>query len=109
MAQGTVGTFKGHGAISVKEGDTITLDNFYDETNILRMARGVRIKDEFGNETPIRGARVTITTTGLTGNTSPLDNVPAIWQEGITTYFDDTMTFKFHDPCIINFGEEKII
>ena len=109
MAQGTIGTIKAHGAIGMKAGDSLTIANLYNETNILRMARGVRITDEEGNNTPIRGARVTITCTGLTGNATPLPNVPAIWAEGITTYFDSTQTFTFQDPCIINFGEEVII
>lgn len=108
MAQGTISTFKCLGSYYFKKGDTLTSANLPAGTNILRLAQGVRITDETGVNTPLRGARVTITITGITPAVNPLPLVPSVWVEGITTYFDTNHTFEFHEPCIVNFGIEVI-
>jgi hypothetical protein len=109
MAQGTVSTFECWGSYYFKKGDTLTASNLPSGANILRLALGVRITDEMGQNTPLRGARVTISISGITPPITPLPIVPSIWLEGITTYFNANHVFEFHENCVVNFGKEVII
>lgn len=105
MARTKTESYIAYGGIEVKKGQSYNTDNFPAETTMVRLMRGVRIKDEYGKDTPLRGIRVKITTTGLTAATTPLANVPTIWYEGEIAIFDDNTTVDVYDNGLITYGE----
>lgn len=98
--------FTPYGALNVKKGSSYTHNNITSDADLVYLCRGVRITDEFGNETNIRGVRMTITITGLATPIAPLDNVPFIWKEGDIFTFHTNGTYLFHDDGIVGYGKK---
>ena len=101
--------FTAHRTINVKKDTSYTKDNANAESTVVRIARGVKITDEDGNKTPIRGLRVKIEVSGLTAPVTPLPNVPAVWKEGDYQKFHANGTYTFYDDGIIEIGEYTTI
>ncbi len=102
MAQNTI--YKPFGSIEVFPDTSYTAANIPASANITILQRGVRILDENGSTTPIRGVRVSITPTGVVAATSPLPSVPFIWRENDEIRFDAAFNYKFYDRGIVAFG-----
>lgn len=101
MAQFTI--LQGMGALEVFPDTEYTSANVPASATAVHCQRGVRITDEDGNNTPLRGLRMTITHNAVAA-TSPLPNVPYIWLEGTEMRFASGYTYKFHDRGIVGFG-----
>jgi len=93
------------GGLRVESDTEYTKDNVPAEVTAIRVARGVRITDELGSKTSIRGLRVVVTVSGLTDAITPLPNVPVIMYEGEIYKFSSNGTYKFLDSGIIDYGE----
>lgn len=96
------------GAMKAEANETYTTENISSAADTVVLVRGVRIVDENGKETPIRGARVNITNTE-TDATVPVPNVPFIWVEGFEMGFKAGYTYSFLDSCIIGFGIKTVV
>lgn len=92
------------GGLQVKADSSYTKDNVPATTNVVVLTRGVRIYDEAGNKTPLRGVRVLIEVTGLTAAVNPLDNVPQVWLEGEELTFHTNGTYTFFDDGLVMYG-----
>lgn len=101
MAQFTI--LQGMGALEVFPDSDYTSANVPASATAVHCQRGVRIIDEEGNNTPLRGLRVIITHNAIAA-TSPLPNVPYIWLEGAELRFATGYTYKFLDRGIIGYG-----
>ena len=101
--------FTPYGGINVKVDTTYDYTNVPAEADIVKLTRGQRIKDEFGNDTKIRGVRVLITTSGLTQGANPIDNVPIVWHEGDAITFSPDGVYKFLDDGIIAYGKKAVV
>ena len=96
--------FTAYGGLRVKQGETYDYTNVPAECNAVLLTRGVRITDETGSKTSIRGVRVRIVTTGLTAPSVPLDNVPIVWQEGEYMIFSGDSIYTFMDDGLVAYG-----
>ena len=96
------------GSLEVSPDTSYTASNITSAANVVRLLRGVRITDENGNNTPIRGVRMVITNNEAAA-TSPVPNVPFIWYEGDFLYFDPDYTYKFIDYGIVGYGIEVAV
>jgi len=103
MAQNLI--YTSLGGLRVVADTEYSKDNVPAETTVIRVARGVRITDELGSKTSIRGLRVVITISGLTAPDVPLPNVPVIMYEGEIYKFSTDGTYRFLDSGIIDYGE----
>lgn len=101
MAQVTI--LKPIGALEVFPDTSYTAANIPAAADAVVCSRGVRITDENGDNTPLRGLRMSITYTGVAA-VAPLPSVPYIWIEGTELRFDAAWTYKFHDRGIVGFG-----
>lgn len=101
MAQDTI--YKPFGAVEVFPDTSYTAANIPASANLIVLLRGVRIYDEAGATTPLRGVKVTITN-NVTAATTPIPNVPFIWIEGDELRFDAAFSYKFHDHGIVGYG-----
>lgn len=102
MAQPTV--YKPFGALEVMPDEVYTGANLPGTADIIVLLMGTRLKDKDGNLTPLRGAYVTITATGVAAASSPLPNVPFLILEGAELRFDAAYSYKFHTHGIIGYG-----
>ena len=98
-----------YGAMRVKVDTSYSSDNVPNEADIVLLSRGVRISDEFGEKTPLRGLRMIVTTTGLTAPSNPIDNVPIVWYEGTYMAFVSGFSYKFLDNGIVSYGKKVAI
>lgn len=105
---GQLNVYQPMGAIEVLRDASYTASNITSAANLVRLLRGVRITDENGNNTPIRGVRIVITN-NETAAINPVPNVPFIWHEGDFLYFDPDYTYKFIDYGIIGYGKEVTV
>lgn len=92
------------GAIRVEKDTKYTPANVPGETTAVRVSRGVRITDEFGQKTRIRGLKVVIAVTEVTAPDVPLPNVATIMHEGEIEKFSPDGTYTFLDSGIIEYG-----
>jgi len=97
------------GGLRVESDSEYTKDNVPSEVTVIRVSRGVRITDESGSKTSIRGLRVVVTVSGLTSAVLPLPNIPVIMYEGEVYKFSSNGTYKFLDNGIIDYGEYTTI
>jgi len=97
--------FTPYGGMNVKADATYTGDNVPAEADVVILTRGVKITDETDSKTPLRGVRMIVETTGLTPPTSPIDNVPIVWIEGVSFVFIAASTYTFLDDGIIAYGK----
>lgn len=98
------------GAMYVRKSQTsgYTSANVPIEANMVILTRGVRITDENGVDTPIRGVRVSVVDTGITAPVTPIDNVPFVWKEGTAFVFSSTGTYTFYDDGLVAYGARII-
>jgi len=97
--------YKPMGAIEVKKNSIYTSDNITTAADTVELLRGVRIVDASGNETPLRGLRVLITSSE-TAAVTKVPNVAYVWKEGTTIAFGSGYTYEFLDSGIIGYGAE---
>ena len=98
-----------YGAMRVEVDTSYSSNNVPSEANVVFLSRGVRINDEFGDKTPLRGLRMIVTTTGLTAPSNPIDNVPIVWHEGTYMAFASGFSYKFLDNGIVSYGKKVAI
>ena len=98
-----------YGAMRVEVDTSYSSDNVPNGADVVLLARGVRINDEFGEKTPLRGLRMIVTTTGLTPPLTPIPNVPVIWHEGTYMAFVSGYSYKFLDDGIVSYGKKVAI
>lgn len=70
------------------------------------LTRGVRIVDEDGNPTPIRGVRMLVS---VVGTTYPKPNIPTIWFEGQSITFLASTNYTFLDKGLVSFGVKVVV
>jgi hypothetical protein len=97
------------GGVQVKANSTYSSNNIPPEAKIVSLTRGVRILDDLGTPTPLRGVRVLITTVGLTEPSNPLSNVPIVWVEGQSLVFTVGFTYTFLDDGIVVYGTKATV
>lgn len=107
MAQNKI--YKPYDAFEVKKGETFTSANIPTGVNVLELLLGVRILDENNNPTPLRGARVKITPTGIPAAASPKPSIPFIWLEREIIVIDSAFSYEFLDTARIGYGIEEAI
>ncbi|WBC28531.1 hypothetical protein TPMD03_57 [Thiohalocapsa phage LS06-2018-MD03] len=107
MAQNIL--FTTHRGINVKAGETYTPNNANAQSTAVRISRGVRITDENGDSTRIRGLLVSVEVSGLTAPVEPLPNVPVIWYEGEIQKFSANGSYTFQTDGVIEIGEYTAI
>jgi len=95
--------YKPVGALQLKENDTYSKHNIPSACNTVVLVLGVRITDNLGVSTPLRGIRIMITH-NETPATSPRPNVPYIWYEGSELVFDADYTYTPLDTGIVAYG-----
>ena len=98
-----------YGAIRVEIDTSYSTSNIPTGADVVYLSRGVRISDEFGEKTPLRGLRMIVTTTGLTPPVTPIPNVPIIWHEGTYMAFVSGYSYKFLDDGIVSYGKRVAI
>ena len=98
-----------YGAMRVEVDTSYSSDNVPNSADVVYLSRGVRISDEFGEKTPLRGLRMIVTTTGLTAPSNPIDNVPIVWHEGTYMAFVSGYSYKFLDNGIVSYGKKVAI
>ena len=98
-----------YGAMRVEVDTSYSSDNVPNEADIVLLSRGVRINDEFGDKTPLRGLRMIVTATGLTPPTTPIPNVPIVWVEGTYITFASGFSYKFLDDGIVSYGKRVAV
>ena len=96
------------GSLEVLPDTSYTASNITSAANVVRLLRGVRITDENGNNTPIRGVRMVITNNEAAA-TTPIPNVPFIWKEDEFLYFAAGYSYKFLDKGIVGYGKEVTV
>lgn len=97
--------YKPMGAVEVLPDTSYAASNITSAANVVRLLRGVRITDENGNNTPIRGVRMVITNNEAAA-INPVPNVPFIWKEDEFLYFAAGYSYKFLDKGIVGYGKE---
>lgn len=102
MAQNKI--YKPYDAFEVKKGETFTSANIPAGANVLELLLGVRIMDENNNPTPLRGARVKITPTGIPAAASPKPSIPFIWLEREIIIIDSAFSYELLDTARIAVG-----
>ena len=100
--------YKPMGSLEVSPDTSYTAANITSAANVVRLLRGVRITDENGNNTPIRGVRMVITNNEAAA-TTPIPNVPFIWKEDEFLYFSASYSYKFLDKGIVGYGKEVTV
>jgi hypothetical protein len=98
-----------YGAMRVEVDTSYSSDNVPNGADVALLARGVRISDEYGEKTPLRGLRMIVTTSGLTPPLTPIPNVPIIWHEGTYIAFASGYSYKFLDDGIVSYGKNVVI
>ena len=98
-----------YGAMRVEVDTSYSSDNVPNGADVVLLDRGVRINDEFGEKTPLRGLRMIVTTTGLIAPSNPIDNVPIVWHEGTYMAFVSGFSYKFLDNGIVSYGKKVAI
>lgn len=98
--------YKPMGAMEVLANTSFSTANLPDNAHIVRLQMGTRLTDKKGGLTPIRGVRMTISTTGVTPASSPVPNIPFIWYENTIYKIDPAFTYLLHDDAIIGYGRE---
>lgn len=96
--------YKPFGALLVEAGKTYNATNIPATADIVQLQRGVRLKDENGEDTRIWGVTLTITPTGITPAVNEKDNIPFIWKEGEVLIFDPAFSYKFHNQGVVGYG-----
>jgi len=91
--------------IQIKANMPYTADNVPTDADIIHICRGVKIMDENGNPTGLRGLRVLVENTGVTAPVTPVENVPVIWLQDENRAFLPTATYTFLDDGIIEVGK----
>lgn len=98
--------FTPYGSLFVKKDTSYTSADIPLEANVVFLSRGVRIQDEVGVDTRLRGLRVIVSVTGLTApaNPTPPPNIPMVWHEGTYLAFLATGTYTFLDDGVVTYG-----
>lgn len=107
MAQNKI--YQPYDAFEVKKGEFFTSANIPNGANVLELLLGVRIMDENNNPTPLRGARVKITPTGITPAANPKPSIPFIWLEGEIIVINPSFTYEFLDTARLGVGIEAVV
>lgn len=104
MAQ--IEIFVPFGGIQCEASGVYTSANVPSTCNAVQLTRGVRITDENGNDTRLRGCRVLITNNGEPTPTTQLSNVPFIWLENQPPIrFIVGASYQFLDSGMVTYGK----
>jgi len=103
--------FTPYGGLNVKKDTSYTAADIYAESDVVFLTRGVRITDEVGDKTSLRGVRLKVSVTGLTPPTNPTPplNIPIVWVEGTYFAFVATGTYTFLDDGIVAYGKRVAV
>ena len=94
------------GGLRIDTSTTYTSANVPTGVDVVTLDMGVRITDESGALTPIRGVRMKV---DKTGTTYPNPNIPIIWVEGTTMAFTTSTNYTFLDEGRVSFGVKVAI
>ena len=89
------------GGLRIDTNTTYTSANVPEGVDVVTLDMGVRITDENGALTPIRGVRMMVS---KIGTTYPNPNIPVIWIEGTTKAFTPSTNYTFLDEGRVSFG-----
>ena len=109
MAQTNLAFVNPQGGIQVKANTTYSSNNVPTQAEVVLLTRGVRILDDMGASTPLRGVRMLVVSTGLSAPVAPLTNVPVVWVEGQLMAFSAGFAYTFLDDGIVMYGTKVII
>ena len=101
--------FTPYGGMQVKKDTSYTKDNISADADIVVLTRGVRITDELGNKTKLRGIKMSVSNSVITAPVAPLPNIPIIWLEGNAFAFDADSTYTFFDDGIVAYGKRIVV
>lgn len=88
-------------------GDTYTASNIPSAANTVVLGMGVRLKDNTGELTPLRGIRMQIID-NVALPASPKPKVPYIWVEGTELVFDPAFSYVPLDWGIVAYGARLV-
>ena len=98
--------YQPYDAFEVKKGETLSNANIPNGANVVKLLLGTRIMDGNNNPTPLRGARVTIASNGITPAATPKASIPFIWLEGEIIGINPAFTYEFLDTARVAVGVE---
>ena len=101
MAQDTF--YKPINSMAIKANTTYTASNIPSVADVVVLQIGVRLTDQTGEKTPLRGIRMTITDNESLAS-SPKGKVPFIWIEGESLLFDSAYSYTPLDNGVVAYG-----
>lgn len=84
-------------------GEIYTTANIPTGIDTVVLGMGVRLKDNTGEETPLRGVRMKIVD-NLALATTPVQKVPYVWIEGTELKFNPAYTYEPLNWGIVSYG-----
>lgn len=97
--------YKPVNALELVPGETYTTLNIPAGIDTVILGMGTRLKDNLGEDTSVRGVRMTIVDNEPLA-TAPLNKVPYIWIEGTELVFDPDYQYTPLNWGIVNYGNK---